>query len=426
MAANQENTSNANAQQRVSLGRAVVPIQFGEQVIVSLLYNHDANPVHHRPDHALQWMLGLFSSPAAGAEDGLESATPEERLYTLGAKLLSQQDVVVMPGIILAAICYERFVPPSEMTVSLTTTFTYPLLVPTKGSVEVSVEAFEVPADGAAAQIPGCRNIQIEAFAPGVSGRIVRLLKMDALVFRANVPAKQIVEEVVRPKFDEFMKLSHKLAGFPALTHPSSISQEDRRRYLRIVEPAGSGAPQDHGRSKKTRPITACAWQCKIPRVLTEVIDYLRYHEAYLAEVKAYYAGRADEAERREAIKRYVAKEIKYRRLPEAQGETRVNELMELRAHLYARQQTVFDPRCFRDDGCATSAGTQMLFDLQLSEIRLRRNIHRLFTRGRIKDEPVFMGEATVTAQPLVSRELANFLCEINYSFETLKLMQYK
>src|SRR5208283_4451363 len=130
-------------------------------------------------------------------------------------------------------------------------------------------------------------------------------------------------------------------------------------------------------------------------------------------------ASRADEAERREAIKRYVAKEIKYHWLREAQGDARVNELMALRAHLYARQQTVFDPRCFRENGGATATGTQMLFDLQLAEIRLRRNIHRLFTSGRINTEPVFMGEATVTAQPLVTRELANFLCEINYSFDT-------
>ena len=412
--------------ERVLLGRAVVPIQFGEQVIVSLLYNHDANPVHHRPDHAIQWMLGLFSAPGAGGESGLETASPEERLYTLGTKLLSRQDVVVMPGIILAAICYERFVPPSELTVSLTTTFTYPLLVPTKGSVEVAVEAYEAATLGPAVKIPGCRTIQIEAFAPGVSGNMVRLLKMDALVFRAGTAPQLVFEQVVQPKFDEFFKLSRKLAGFPALSHPSSISQEDRRRYMRIVEPGNNTPAAEAGRPNKTRSITACAWQCKIPRVLTEVIDYLRYNVAYQAEVKAYYAGRADEAERREAIKRYVAKEIKYHWLLEAQGEARVNELMALQAHLYARQQTVFDPRCFCENGSATAAGTQMLFDLQLAEIRLRRNIHRLFTSGRINNEPVFMGEATVTAQPLVTRALANFLCEINYSFETLNLLQYK
>ena len=36
------------------------------------------------------------------------------------------------------------------------------------------------------------------------------------------------------------------------------------------------------------------------------------------------------------------------------------------------------------------------------------------------------MGEATIMAQPLVTRELANFLCEINYAFDTLKLLEYK
>jgi hypothetical protein len=42
--------------ERALIGRAVIPAP-GEQVIVSILYNHDANPVHHRLDHAIQWML---------------------------------------------------------------------------------------------------------------------------------------------------------------------------------------------------------------------------------------------------------------------------------------------------------------------------------------------------------------------------------
>ena len=66
--------------QRVSLGSQKVHIQFGEQVIVSILYNHDANPVHHKPDHAIQWMLGLLAAQGVGgSEGGLEQATPEER-----------------------------------------------------------------------------------------------------------------------------------------------------------------------------------------------------------------------------------------------------------------------------------------------------------------------------------------------------------
>src|SRR5476651_340087 len=102
---------------RNAIGRAIVPVQFGEQVIVSLLYNHDANPVHHRPDHAIQWMLGLLSSQSVGGTDeSLEGAGPDERTYALGTKILARQDVVVMPGIVLAAICYERFVSPAELT----------------------------------------------------------------------------------------------------------------------------------------------------------------------------------------------------------------------------------------------------------------------------------------------------------------------
>ncbi|MFH0938149.1 MAG: hypothetical protein V1899_02555, partial [Planctomycetota bacterium] len=156
--------------ERVALGRAVVPVQFGEQVIVSLLYNHDANPVHHRPDHAIQWMLGLLSAQSVGgSEGGLEKAGAEERAYALGTQLLARQNVVVMPGIVLAAICYERFVPPAERTISLTTTFTYPLLVPTQGAVEVEIEAWELPLGETAAKIPNCRQVLIEAFGPGIS-----------------------------------------------------------------------------------------------------------------------------------------------------------------------------------------------------------------------------------------------------------------
>src|SRR4051812_44833279 len=116
---------------RQTLGHASVPVQFGEQVIVSILYNHDANPVHHRPDHAIQWMLGLVAMQGVGADDpALQHAGPEERTYVMGTRLLAQQDVVVMPGIVLAAICYERFIAPNDVTVSTTTSFTHPLLVP--------------------------------------------------------------------------------------------------------------------------------------------------------------------------------------------------------------------------------------------------------------------------------------------------------
>jgi hypothetical protein len=400
------------------LGSAVVPVQFGEQVIVSILYNHDANPVHHRPDHAIQWMLGLLSAQGVGGtEDGLEKAGPEERTYALGTKLLARQDVVVMPGIALGAICYERFVQPSELTVSITSTFTYPLLVPTKGEVDVTVEAYETPATGpAAGQVPGGRTVVIEAFGPGISGARVRLLKIEALVYKADSSHEQVYEKVCAPMFEEMSRSSAKIPGMTSITHPSSISQEDRRRYCRIVEP-GFG---------KLRPITESAWQCKIPRVLTEIIEHLKHDDVYQAEVKAYYTGRADEDERRAAIKRYVGKEIKYKRLKPDQEAARIEQLMQIQQHLYARQHTVFDPRCFRENGSATAPGAQIYLDLHLTEMKLRRGIHKLFTRGRLKDSPVFMGEATVTAQPLVTRELANFLCEINHSFNTLKLLEYK
>lgn len=398
------------------LGRVVVPVQFGEQVIVSILYNHDANPVHHRPDHAVQWMLGLLAAQGVGGtEAGLALAGPEERTYALGARLLALEDVVVMPGIVLAAICYERFVPPSESTASITTTFTYPLLVPTKGSVDVTVEAYAEPLPDT---LHG-RRVIIEAFAPGVMKAPVRVLRIEATVFPAGTAPEAIYDQIVAPQFAELSKMSGKLPGMPALTHGSAISPEDRRRFGRIVDPAGDT-------NGKARPISESAWQCKIPRVLTEVIDHLRNCEPYQAEVKAYYSGRTDEAERRTAIRRYVDKELKYKLLPESQKDARIEALAQLQQQLYARQHTVFDPRCFRENGIATKAGTSVLLDLSLAEMRLRRAVHRFYTGGRIKDTPVFMGEATIMAQPLITRELANFLCEINYSFDTLKLLEYK
>lgn len=418
---------NGDNTQRISLGRENVPIQFGEQVIVSILYNHDANPVHHKPDHAIQWMLGLLAAQGVGgSEDGLERAGPEERTYTLGTRLLERQDMVVMPGIVMAAIAHERFVKPGELTVSMTTTFTYPLLVPTKGAVDVSVEALEVPPASARSLPEGCREVQIEAYGPGVSDAPVRLLRIEALVLRPDASPDTVYQQFVAPRFAELSKALGKLAGMPALSHPSAISQEDRRRYSRIVDPAAMSAPSDNGANRGLRPISESAWQCKIPRVLTEVIDHLRNNDAYQNEVKAYYAGRADETERREAIRRYVAKELKYGWLRPEQEAARIEELAQLRQHLYARQHTLFDPRCFRANGSATVTGAQMFLDLQLVDMKLRRAVHRFFTRGRLKDEPVFMGEATIMAQPLVTRELANFLCETNHSFSTLRLFSYK
>jgi len=413
--------------QRVSLGRETIHIQFGEQVIVSILYNHDANPVHHKPDHALQWMLGLLAAQGiGGSEGGLEKATPEERTYTLGSRLLARQDVVVMPGIVLAAICHERFVQPGEQTLSMTSTFTYPLLVPTKGAVEVTVEAFADPQGAGPKAPPASRAIQIEAFGPGVTDSPVRLLKIDALLLPPEASAEQAYEHFVAPQFKELAELADKLPELPALTHPSGISQEDQRRYSRIVEPDDPSLPSNHAEARALRPITECAWQCKIPRVLTEVIDHLRNNDVYQREVQAYYAGRADEAERRAAIKRYVAKELKYGWLKPEHEAARIEELAQLRQHLYARQHTVFDPRRFRGSGGATATGTHIFLDLHLCDIRLRRSVHRLYTRGRLQDDTVFMGEATVMAQPLVTKELANFLCEANYSFSTLKLFGYK
>jgi len=404
------------AEKRSLIGRAVIPVQFGEQVIVSILYNHDANPVHHRPDHALLWMLGLLSAQGvAGGEGALANAGAEERTYTLGTRLLAHKDVVVMPGVALASICYERFVEPAELTVSLSTSFTYPLLVPTTGAVEVTVDAYEIP-DPAA--LPGCRRIQIEAFGPSVTGAPARLMKLDATVFRAGTSRDDAFQSVVKSEFEELSKLAHKLPGMPELMHPSSISQEDRRRYNRIVEP---------GSEIKARPITEAAWQCKIPRVLTEVIDHLRHNEPYQKEVRSFYSGRADEAVRLESIQRYVEKECKYNWLRDDQTAARIEKLAGLQQHLYARQVTVFDPRHFRDGSEATTAGTQILMDLHLSEIRLRRGMHRFYTCGRLKNgDAVLMGESTVMAQPLVTKELANFLCEINHAFDTLKLLEYR
>jgi len=416
----QESTSNADGGRKL-LGRAKVPIRFGEQVIVSILYNHDANPVHHRPDHAIQWMLGLLAAQGiAGNEEGLRNAGPEQRAYTLGSQLLAGPDVVVMPGIVLAAICYERFVPPEDVTVSITCTFTYPLLVPTKGEVEVEAEAYELASTGATASaVPGGRSIQIDAYGPGVSGNRVRLLKIEALIYAAGTDANMLYEKVVAPQFAELSKLKDKLPGMPALHHQSSISVEDRRRYSRIVE------PHEPGEELNVLPISESAWQCKIPRVLTEVIDLFRHTEAYMKEVREYYGNREDETERRKAIAEYVAKERKYNQLPAEREAKRVEYLTQLQQQLYARQHTVFDPRKFRG-GSATKPGVQILLDLQMHDMKLRRAIHRFYTCGRLKDDIVFMGEATVTAQPLVTKALADFLSEINLSFNTLKLMEYK
>ena len=404
------------SEKRTLIGRAVIPVQFGEQVIVSILYNHDANPVHHRPDHAILWMLGLLAAQGVGGSDGaLAGAGPEERTYTLGTRLLAHQDMVVMPGVALASMCYERFVEPPDFTASVSTIFTYPLLVPTTGAVDVTVEAYELSDLNA---LPGCRKIQIEAFGPGLTGAPTRLMKLDAVTFKAATPREDVFQSVVKAEFDELSKMANKLPGMPALAHPSSISQEDRRRYNRIVEP---------GSEIKARPITEAAWQCKIPRVLTEVIDHLRHNEPYQKEVKAFYSGRADEAVRLESIQRYVEKECKYNWIRDDQKAARVEKLAALQQHLYARQHTVFDPRHFRDGAEATTAGTQLLLDLHLSEMRLRRALHRFYTCARLRNgEAVFMGESTVMAQPLVTRELANFLCEINHAFDTLKLLEYK
>jgi hypothetical protein len=215
----------------------------------------------------------------------------------------------------------------------------------------------------------------------------------------------------VAPEFERLAKLREQKPELPALSHPAAISRDDARRYARIVG--------------LDRPITPAAWQAKIPRVLTEVIDHLNRHAAYQAEVKAYYAGREDEAERRRAIERYVQKECKYRSLGAADAPARVDELAGLAQLLYARQYMVFDPRLFVNQGPATIPGTPIRLDLSLYEARLRRGIHRFYTGGRLQDTQVFMGEAMVTGQPLVTKELANFLCEINCSLNTLRTFEY-
>ena len=391
----------------------VVPVRFGEQVITSLLFNHDANPVHHKPDHAVQWMLGLFSGAAVGESGG--GISSEERTYNAGAALLDRQDVVVMPGIILAAICFERFVQPEEHTVRITNTFTYPLLVTTKDEVRVTMRAKEqrepLPKHP---ELGPARRLTIEAHGPGLQQEAVRLMKIEALVYPPEANPEALYEALVEPEFSELRGLSDKRPDLPGLSHPAAISAEDGRRFARIA-----GLP---------RLITPSAWQAKIPRVMTEVTDHLRNNPTYQAEVQGYYAGREDEAERYRAIERYVQKEVKYRHLTSADVSKRVEELAALPQLLYARQHTVFDPRVFVPDGPATVPHTPIRLDLNLHDIRLRRGIHRFFAGGRLQQDErqVFMGEAMVTGQPLVTKELANFLTEINHSFNTLRLFDYK
>lgn len=392
----------------VPLGSLMLPLGFGDHVITSLLFNHDANPVHHKPDHAVQWMMGLLAG-ANLAEGDLAKAGAEERTYTMGTRLLERPDVVVMPGIILAAICYERFVPPEDLAVSVTTTFTYPLLVPTKGQVDVRLEAGEVAGKSGG---NGKRQLVIEAFGPGLFGAPVRLLKMEVDCYAATSDPEAIYKEAVAPEFERLAKLEAQKPGMPGHSHPAAISQEDRRRYARIVG--------------FDRRISPAAWQAKIPRVLTEIIELMENHEAYMAEVKTYHEGREDEAERRAAIARYVDKEIRYRHLGELERDGRIESLARMTQQLYARQHTVYDPRLFVKDGAATKPGVPLHLDLHLYEMRLRRGIHRFYTGARQGERQVFRGEATVTGQPLVTRELANFLCEVNHAFETLRLFTYR
>ncbi len=390
-----------------------VPVRFGDQVITSLLFNHDANPVHHKPDHAVQWMLGLFSSAAAGEANARVSA--EERTYSAGAALLRQQDVVVMPGIILSAICFERFVESDEHTVWMTNTFTYPLLVPTKDEVRVRLRASETRETLPAHPSLGpARRLVIEAHGPGLNQEPVRLLKLEALVFPPKADVNEIYNLLVAKEFKNLSELAGKRTDLPGLSHPAAISGEDGRRFARIVG--------------LSRQITPSAWQAKIPRVLTEVTDHLRNNPTYQSEVTSYYADREDEAERLRAIERYVQKEVKYRHLASSDVPKRVEELAALPQLLYARQHAVFDPRVFVPGGPATVPGTPIRLDLNLYDFRLRRGIHRFFTGGRLQheDRQVFMGEAMVTGQPLVTKELANFLTEINHSFNTLRLFDYR
>jgi hypothetical protein len=162
--------------------------------------------------------------------------------------------------------------------------------------------------------------------------------------------------------------------------------------------------------------------------VLTEVIDLLRESDAYRKETKAYYEGRDDERERREAIRKYVEKEVKYGRISAGAAHERVDELAGIPQLLYAKQETVFDPRLFAGKGSATEHHVRFILDLHLHELRMRRGIHRFFTGARMDagGAQVFMGEATITAQPLVTRELAEFFREVNFDFSTLHLFEYQ
>ena len=390
---------------RRSLGRVTVPVRFGEQIITSLLYNHDANPVHHRADHAVQWLLGLFSSNPPG--ESAEGVGAEERLYTLATGLLERPERVVMPGVVLAALCFEQFVRPDEPVAQITSNFTYPLLVPLKGEVQMTVEGYEVSAQTEL----GGRRLEIEAYSAGPAGAPARLLKMEALVFAPEADREAVFQRHVAPQFAELGALTAKLPDLPRLHHPAAISKDDRRRYLRMVG-------KEHG-------ITPSAWQAKITRVLTEIIDVLLASPPYVAEVTKYYAERQEEKERRAAIARYVGKEVKYRRVAESGREARVEQLSRLALHVYARQHTAFDVRLFGVDGPATAPASPFILDLSLHDMRLRRGVHRFYTGARLNGRPVFMGEAMVMRSPLVTRELAEFLCEVNCSFDTLRLFEY-
>jgi hypothetical protein len=83
-----------------------------------------------------------------------------------------------MPGVALASMCYGAC-RTAELTASMATTFTYPLL-PTTGAV---MDAYEI-ADPISVR---CRKIQLEAFGPGLSGTPVRLMRLDAVTCRRHV-----------------------------------------------------------------------------------------------------------------------------------------------------------------------------------------------------------------------------------------------